>query len=193
MKAQQQAFTLIEVLVSLVILVVGLVGIFNLQLIAKRSSFESFQQTHAALLANDMISRIKLNPAQISSYSGTYYGTDDAIPTSPDPACDLATTHSPMCTPVQTLIWDRYQWQRLLSGSYETKGDNNVGGLDSAVACIQANTNGEVLLVMTWRGINRRSDGAAKQDAFVQGCGDSHLRRRVYIVCLLYTSDAADE
>ncbi|MCL1123052.1 type IV pilus modification protein PilV [Shewanella surugensis] len=178
MKKWQQGFTLIEVLVALVILVVGLIGIFNLHLIAKRSSFESFQQTQAALLASDMINRMKLNPTQIAAYNGTY----NSAPTSSEPACDLANSASPMCTPAQTLAWDRYQWQLLMSGGYELQGENSVGGLDSAVGCIQANGNGDVLIVMTWRGINSMSDGAAKYDDFVQACGTSSVRRRVYVI-----------
>lgn len=178
MKKQRQGFTLIEVLVALVILVVGLIGIFNLHVVAKRSSFESFQQTQAALLASDMINRMKLNPTQLAAYSGTY----DSVPTPSEPACDLADSASPQCTPAQSLAWDRYQWQLLMDGGYEVQGENTVGGLDSAIACIQANNNGDILVVMTWRGINSMSDGAAKYDDFVQACGTSHLRRRVYVI-----------
>ncbi|WP_428613604.1 type IV pilus modification PilV family protein, partial [Shewanella sp.] len=46
-----KGFSLIEVMVSLVILVIGLIGIFNLHVVSKRGSFESFQQTQASYYA----------------------------------------------------------------------------------------------------------------------------------------------
>ncbi|WP_299492195.1 type IV pilus modification protein PilV [uncultured Shewanella sp.] len=178
MEIKQQGSTLIEVLVALTILVVGLIGIFNLHLVAKRSSFESFQQTQASLLANDMINRIKLNTSQLSAYGGVY----SSLPSYPDVDCDLADSASPQCTPAQTLIWDRYQWQLLMQGGYERVGDNRVGGLDFPVACIQANANGDVLIAMTWRGVNSTTDSATHYSDFVQSCGTSHSRRRVYVI-----------
>lgn len=75
----QQGFSLIEVLVALVILVIGLIGIFNLHIIAKRGSFESFQQTQASYYASDIINRMKLNPTQLASYHGDYAGAKTAI------------------------------------------------------------------------------------------------------------------
>jgi len=65
----QRGFSLIEVLVALVILVIGLIGIFNLHIVAKRGSFESFQQTQASYYANDIINRMKLNRTQLASYA----------------------------------------------------------------------------------------------------------------------------
>lgn len=178
MTRKQHGTTLIEVLVALVILVVGLIGIFNLHLVAKRSSFASFQQTQASLLANDMVNRIKLNPTQLNAYGGVY----NSLPSYPDTDCDSADSDLPQCTPAQTLIWDRYQWQLLMHGGYEQEGDKSVGGLDSAVACIQTAAEGNVRIAMTWRGINSTTDGATQYDDFVQSCGITDNRRRVYVI-----------
>ncbi|WP_299002699.1 type IV pilus modification protein PilV [uncultured Shewanella sp.] len=178
MKRKQQGTTLIEVLVALVILVVGLIGIFNLHLVAKRGSFASFQQTQASLLVNDMVNRIKLNSTQLNAYGGVY----NSLPSFPDRNCDLADSNLPHCTPAQMLIWDRYQWQLLMQGGYEQAGEKNVGGLDSAVACIETAIEGNVRIAMTWRGINSTTDGATQYDDFVQSCGISDSRRRVYVI-----------
>ena len=69
----QRGFSLIEVLVALVILVIGLIGIFNLHIVAKRGSFESFQQTQASYYANDIINRMKLNRTQLGNYDCLLY------------------------------------------------------------------------------------------------------------------------
>lgn len=75
----QRGFSLIEVLVALVILVIGLIGIFNLHIVAKRGSFESFQQTQASYYANDIINRMKLNRTQLDSYAGEYTGAPSSV------------------------------------------------------------------------------------------------------------------
>lgn len=79
MKKYGKGFSLIEVMVALIILVIGLIGIFNLHIVSKRGSFESFQQTQASYYANDIINRMKLNPTQIANYAGTYSGTPSSV------------------------------------------------------------------------------------------------------------------
>ncbi|MCL1056979.1 type IV pilus modification protein PilV [Shewanella gelidimarina] len=177
MKNQQKGLSLIEVMVSLVILVVGLIGIFNLHIIAKRGSFESFQQTQAAYLANDIVNRMKLNKAQLPGYAGTYEGKL----TLPSAVCDVAVNVNIVCSNGESLAWDLYQWEQNINGASEQLRNKNVGGLDSPTACISV-TGNAVMVVMTWRGISETSDGAAKQNSFVKGCGSSDKRRRIFIV-----------
>ena len=145
----QRGFSLIEVLVALVILVIGLIGIFNLHIVAKRGSFESFQQTQASYYANDIINRMKLNRTQLTSYKGHYSGSKSAI-TPASPSCDGGT----LCSPTQLVAWDLYEWRSTFSGEDEIVGTQNVGGLDSPSGCIQI-TNNDVLVVIVWRGIRK--------------------------------------
>lgn len=177
MKNNGEGFSLIEVMVSLVILVIGLVGIFNLHVVAKRGSFESFQQTQASYYANDIINRMKLNRGQLIGYDGTFSGSR----VKPAKSCDVAVAGNAICTNVETLAWDLYQWEQSFTGASEQVNGRKVGGLDTPTACIDINGTA-VTVVMTWKGISETSDGAAKQSSFVQGCGDSSKRRRVYVV-----------
>ncbi|GIU22917.1 type IV pilus modification protein PilV [Shewanella schlegeliana] len=179
MNTKEKGLSLIEVLVALVILTVGLVGVFNLHIISKRGSFESFQQTQAAYLANDIVSRIKLNRSQLMSYSGTYTGALSL----PSKACDVAPGGAVICTTTETRIWDLYQWEQLILGSSETINGANVGGLDTATACIDAKASGEVTVVLSWRGMNKISEGVT-HPSFVRSCGSSKNseRRRVYFI-----------
>jgi type IV pilus assembly protein PilV len=181
MNRRENGFSLIEVLVSLVILVVGLVGVFNLHIVAKRGSFESFQQTQASYFANDIISRMKLNRNQLANYAGTYNGGESQ----PSKSCDVAAGGAPViCTNTETRLWDIYQWEQQFGGGAEQVDGRSVGGLDTATACIRVDAGaGTVLVVMTWKGIREVSDGTNNAtDSFIKSCGVSSNRRRAYSI-----------
>lgn len=87
--------------------------------------------------------------------------------------------------------------QKLVHGIY-TAGNNYLrvllnklavgvwGGLDTPTACIQAQATGQLIVVMTWRGIRSLSDGAANATSdsavFIKSCGSANKRRRVYSI-----------
>src|SRR5690606_15802942 len=56
-----KGFTMIEILVTLVILMIGLLGIAGLMAQGQRASFEAYQRQQALALANDMAERVKAN------------------------------------------------------------------------------------------------------------------------------------
>ncbi|QYK13988.1 type IV pilus modification protein PilV [Shewanella rhizosphaerae] len=163
-----KGFSLIEVMVSLVILVIGLIGIFNLHVVSKRGSFESFQQTQASYYANDIINRMKLNPSQLATYAGTYSGT----PSSVSKQCQGAA----ICSSSEMAAWDLYEWQTLFNGTSEKVGTQSVGGLDTPTACIVINGN-NVSVTMAWKGIRETKIASATSD-----CGSSTANRRLYSV-----------
>ncbi|WP_051484493.1 type IV pilus modification protein PilV [Shewanella waksmanii] len=174
-----RGFSLIEVMVALVILVIGLVGVFNLHVVAKRGSFESFQQTQASYYANDVINRMKLNRNELANYAGSYSGNLSE----PAKSCDVAVAANAICTTTETRQWDLYQWEQLFTGAAEQVGGRNVGGLDTPTACVSVQGNGTVTVVMAWRGIREVSDGAANNDSsFVKGCGTASDRRRIFVL-----------
>ena len=167
-----QGFTLIEVMVSLVIMVIGLIGIFNLHIVAKRGSFESFQQTQASYYANDIINRMKLNPSQLASYAGTYSGTPSSAT-----ACNVA-----VCTPSQMRLRDIYEWQSSFTGADETVGTQNVGGLDTPTACIEVNAN-TVTVVLAWRGIRKTTIDAGSPIVDTStSCAATKENRRIFSI-----------
>ncbi|MCT8860239.1 type IV pilus modification protein PilV [Shewanella xiamenensis] len=170
----QRGFSLIEVLVALVILVIGLIGIFNLHIVAKRGSFESFQQTQASYYANDIINRMKLNRTQLANYGGEYTGELSK----PNKVCDVAVGAISLCSPAETEAWDLYQWEQNFIGAAETVGGQNVGGLDSPTACIDI--NGSIVTVaVAWRGIR---EGAGTTYSGNECGKDLGLRRRIFVV-----------
>lgn len=168
MRNTGKGFSLIEVMVSLVILVIGLIGIFNLHIVSKQGSYESFQQTQASYYANDIINRMKLNSSQLGTYNGNYTGA----PSVPGTVCNGAA----ICSPVQMAAWDLYEWRASFIGQSEVVGSQNVGGLDTPTGCIIVNGN-TVTVVMSWKGIRSVSDSGLHS-----GCGGGGDRRRVYAI-----------
>ncbi|RLV61427.1 type IV pilus modification protein PilV [Parashewanella curva] len=173
MQRYEKGLSLIEVLVSLVILVIGLIGVFNLHLISKQGSFESFQQTQAAYLAHDILNRIKINASELPRYPGTYTGN---LP-KPDNLCQ---DRAAVCTPSQMRRANLYLWEQALMGKSELEGTTAVGGLDSPTACIVVN-NSRVEVMISWRGIRKTSDGATDHYSG-KTCGTASSQRRLYVV-----------
>lgn len=103
----QQGFTLIEVMVSLLILAIGLLGMTALQNEALRFNFAAFTESQAQFLINDMIERIRANPGS------NLYGIT-AIEPAVVPAVDCGVN---TCTPDQMAIWDLSQWRASVEDS----------------------------------------------------------------------------
>ena len=71
-------FTLIEVLVSVLVLSIGLLGLASLQANSLRFNSDSSVQTQATFLANDMADRIRANAGKAASYPNTSAAADSS-------------------------------------------------------------------------------------------------------------------
>lgn len=65
---RNDGMTLIEVLVTLVIISVGLLGVAALQLTTVRNNYDAFVRSQAAMLASDMLDRMRANRSNASDY-----------------------------------------------------------------------------------------------------------------------------
>lgn len=116
-----QGFALIEVLVTIIIMALGLLGMANLQANGVRQNGASLLRTLAAQQAYDMADRIRANPAGVTageynSISGT--GSSQNCLTS-------------SCTPAQLADYDQYVWNTdnaalLPAGAGTVTGSNNL-------------------------------------------------------------------
>lgn len=68
-QVEQQGFGLIEVLVSLLILTIGLLGMASLQTRSLQMTTGSQSQTQAILLAEDIVERMRANRSEIDDYA----------------------------------------------------------------------------------------------------------------------------
>jgi type IV pilus assembly protein PilV len=121
--ARQHGTSLVEVLVTLVILAFGLLGVAGLQAKMSLAEMESYQRSQAVLTLTHMTELLSANAAQVTSYlnAGTI-GTGDTRP----PDCTTVAAGPPR---------DLCEWSNSLKGAKEQLA-NNVGGMVGAVGCI---------------------------------------------------------
>lgn len=61
----QSGFTLVEVLVTVIILAIGILGLAGLQIAGMRSNHSAFLRTQATLAASDLMDRMRVNPTDV--------------------------------------------------------------------------------------------------------------------------------
>lgn len=171
----QRGTSIIEVLVTLVILAFGLLGLAGMQSKLHLSMAESSQRAQAIVLLNDLSERINANRAQAASYvSASALGTGDAQPAdcsglAQGPARDLC------------------EWSNALKGAAEKKSSANTGAMTSARGCVtqvQAAdtttcTPGVYLVTVAWQGLHKTKapDALCGKDQY----GEDAYRRAISV------------
>lgn len=117
--------SLVEIMVTLVILAFGLLGVAGLQSKVGVAEMESYQRAQALLALSQMTERLSANTAQAASYvSNTPAGTGDAQPT--DCSGIAAGANRDVC-----------EWSNTLKGSTENSAAGaNTGGLTGGRGCV---------------------------------------------------------
>ena len=121
---RQQGISMIEVLVTMVILAFGLLGIAVFQSKANLGSIESYQRAQAVILLDDMTARLQANPANGDAYVVAEVGTGDTQPAD--------------CSAVAIgAARDLCEWSNTLKGASEADSSNkNVGAMIGARGCV---------------------------------------------------------
>ena len=100
--------TLIEVLVTVVVLAFGLLGIAAFQAKAQVGSIESYQRAQAVVLLEDMHARMLSNPDSLAQYvTSTPLGTGSTAYTS--------------CASLTAVARDKCEWHMALQGAAEVQ------------------------------------------------------------------------
>lgn len=123
----ERGVTLIEVLVTMVILVFGLLGIAAFQAKAQVGSVEAYQRAQAVVLLQDMRARLAGNPAHAGDYkTSTPMGTGDGQ--ADDCSGATATSASDLC-----------EWSRALKGAALAAGSgaNASSAVIGARGCVE--------------------------------------------------------
>lgn len=135
--------TMIEVLVSIVILAFGLLGVAGLQAQIKLAEVEAYQRSQAVVLLQDMVDRINANRRNVTA---TNYVT----------AAPLGTGNAEgVCAGLNGAALDLCDWNNALLGVGETSGGASVGAMIGARGCVintVAAMPREFVVAVVWQG-----------------------------------------
>lgn len=173
--ARCRGFSMIEVLITVVVLAFGLLALINLQVKMHMSEAESYQRAQAVVLLQDMANRIQVNP----DGSGQYSTGDDWVGISGTFDCTGITDAAAHA--------DCTAWDSLLKGTAITQGGSDIGAMNGARGCVvqlQARnpadgscTPGVFRVSVAWQGL---VESAEPEEACAAGeYGDDGYRRVV--------------
>jgi type IV pilus assembly protein PilV len=154
---KSRGFTLIEVLISMIILAIGLLGLAAMQAVSLRDNQDAYYYQQATLLAYEMQDRIRGN--------GIYW-EGNAIPSpAQGNSCNSSTN---VCTAAQMAAYDYWYWQDSVSKVLPTPKSGAVATISSsAVAntpCVKTYST-SLCLITRWGRTNSKSTGKLSQDA----------------------------
>ena len=165
-------FTLIEVLVTLVITAIALLGFVGLQNRAQMAELEASNRVHANLLAQHMVGQIKANPTLgnvCASFSSSSWTTSSTT------TCPILST-----------------WKSLIDGNNETIGAGTsslkVGGITKGEGCITytasstssgVTTPPKYIVEVAWQGLNTSAAGGGANSCGYGEYGDDNGKHRL--------------
>ncbi len=170
-------FSLIEVLITLLVFSVGLLGYASLQNRAQKAQLEVYQRIYALNLVDYMVDQIRSIPAAQGCFglSGNEVGTGF----SGSYSCSSYGTAETQAQVVDAVN----EWSDLLKGSNEVADSKNVGGLLNARGCIVYDDVNETYTVsVVWQGLVETVAPASNCGEASYGGSSSKLRRAVSYV-----------
>lgn len=129
-----RGISLLEILVSLAVVSLGLLGIGALQVTGLKSNRDAFFYSQAALLANDLAERVRANPSAAASYVMAMASSHSATK-------DCETNR---CSAAEMAHFDLNKWTAAL-----------VSQLGSAAGAVQltAGTPNRLQVTLRWQGM----------------------------------------
>lgn len=174
---RQGGFTLLEVLIAILVLLLGLLGMAGVQVRTTQAEFESYQRVQALVLLHDMVDRLQGNRLRAACYALTtnaatgmpFAGTGATLP-----GCGTGTGADELVA-----LADLSAWSAALQGAAETQGTDKVGAMIGARGCVTADGADVYTISVAWQGM---ASTAAPPAALTCGTGlygNEALRRVV--------------
>jgi type IV pilus assembly protein PilV len=137
-----RGFTMLEVLISILIIALGLLGLAGMQVRMQQAELESYQRSQAVVLMYDMVDRINMNRATATCFAigdgsatAAYYGTGSSAL----PACGYSSSANNAVADGAMSTWDG-----MLKGASETKNTASVGAMVGARGCVSYSAASEL-------------------------------------------------
>lgn len=194
-RAIQRGFSMVEILISMFIMAVGLLGLVGMQAVAQKSELDSYQRAQALVLLTDIIDRINTNRRAATCYAittnttnGTPYlgsttgGNHYSVASF---SCPAASTNPDGQARAQL---DLTAIDSALQGSAEQLSGGQVGAMIGARACIAFDTSTQMYgVAVAWQGSSGTFSPASWSNApaVAKNCalnlyGDDTQRRVVW-------------
>ena len=174
----ERGVTMLEVLITIIILSFGMLGLAGLQARVQLAEVEAYQRAQAIVLLQDMVDRINANRNNSLSYAAAAVGTGN-------------TTIGTDCAGLVGAALDLCEWHNALLGNAETKSGQNIGAMIGARGCV-ANTVAtnprEFLVSVVWQGVTPTATPASTtcgQNAYGNEATRRAIVARVTVGCLL--------
>lgn len=136
-----KGFTLVEVLVTLLVLSIGLLGIEKLLLVSSRANDSAYLRTQATGLAYSILDSMRANRQTAVSHG--YDGSSTSVGS---PSTNCATS---VCTGTSIAAYDLYQWQQALTTGLGPTGSGTVTTTNVADPVTGA-TDVTATITVTW-------------------------------------------
>jgi type IV pilus assembly protein PilV len=141
----EKGFTLIEVLVSMVILSIGLLTLVAMQLTAMQNTQGGYLRAQASMVAYDIMDRMRANIPAVTN------GDYDLAAGAPAPAMPACTGIEADCSTDEMADFDLALW-RTVAGIYLPGGDGSVVTVDNGGST-------QVTVNLTWTDPYSAGDG----------------------------------
>jgi len=163
----QKGISLIEVLVTTVVLSIGVLGVAGLGAFAKRTTFEAVQRSVATEMGYALLEEMRMNKNALGTYLAVGTLGGGSLGGEPAPDCDAPGAD---CTSAEFAAHSLWLWERQIDSGMESVAGNETGGLLSPSACLAGPAGGAAgvyTVTVVWRGISE-----ATTDTGLTNCGD---------------------
>jgi len=110
--SRQNGFTLLEILITVLVLSIGLLGLAGLQVSSMKSNHSSYLRSQATILGYDIADRMRANPAANYTAKSPYTITTTVFPyTVSAPSVTANCSSTTGCTTTQMANTDINQWR----------------------------------------------------------------------------------
>lgn len=106
-----RGFSLTEVLVSMLVLAIGVLGAAGLQLAATRTTQQAAFQTLALQLASEMADKMRANDAQMKQAGGLFLAVDYKSASDGEPSVPGKLCYAASCDAAELAAFDIYEWE----------------------------------------------------------------------------------
>ncbi|MDH5631847.1 MAG: type IV pilus modification protein PilV [Gammaproteobacteria bacterium] len=116
--AGQSGFGMLEVLISILVLAIGLLGLAALQTVGLKYNYQSFQRTQAVILTYELTDKIRANDGIAGNYQ-VQYGVSLGQPAA-------GTCHTSPCTAAQLAAYDLALWKQSINEQLGADADGQI-------------------------------------------------------------------